>query len=296
MKNYFYSIFFILLFASFQMDASAQCANSSNIYTFNFNGHSYQIVKEMKSWANAAACAVEKGGYLVQIGSQAEQDTIYSRISKAGISTTYTAVGDGGGTAYIWIGATDKTTEGAWKWDGTNSGVGTAFWNGQGAAGLGGGSSVGSAFINWGGKSAGTIQEPDDYGSIQDAAAIALAGWPAGTTMLGIGGEWNDIAPTNTLYYIIEYDFNVGLNEQILDKIILKPNPISSNNILYIQHADNGIEQIIMYDNVGKMVLNSTFQMQSEVEVPLNNLSDGLYFILIKTSNNQFISKKLVIE
>lgn len=187
----------------------SQCANVANIYTFTYNGHTYEVVKEMKNWTTAAACAVERGGYLVQIDDQAEQNQIFSQITTAGISSTYTQVVDGGGTAYVWIGATDKFTEGTWKWDGTNSNSGTNFWNGQGAAGTGGGSAVSNAFVNWGGKSTGTINEPDNYfyQTDQDAAAIALTEWPYGAPQIywyGIASEWNDIAISNTIYYIIE--------------------------------------------------------------------------------------------
>ncbi len=198
----------ILLFLATKASFS-QCANPANIFSFTYNGHSYEIVKEMKNWTTAAACAVERGGYLVQIDNQAEQSEIYSKIVAAGISSTYTQVDDGGGTAYIWIGATDKFAEGTWKWDGTNSNSGTNFWNGQGLAGAGGGAAVNNAFVNWGGKSTGTINEPDNfvYLTDQDAAAIALTEWPYGapqTYWLGIASEWNDIAITNAIYYIIE--------------------------------------------------------------------------------------------
>jgi hypothetical protein len=40
-------------------------ADTSNVYEFSFNGKSYEVVKEMKTWNSAVACAVEKGGYLV---------------------------------------------------------------------------------------------------------------------------------------------------------------------------------------------------------------------------------------
>lgn len=60
----------------------------------------YEVVKELKSWSEAAACAVERGGYLVEIDSQADQDTIYG------------AIIHGAGIAYVWIGASDQHTEG----------------------------------------------------------------------------------------------------------------------------------------------------------------------------------------
>ncbi len=176
---------------------------------FYCNGHSYLIVKEKKSWVDAAADAVAKGGYLVEIGSKAEQDSIYKGIQNSGISKTYVSVADGGGAAYIWIGATDRAGEGVWIWNGANkSGTFPLFWLGSNTGGT-----VGGAYVNWGGTSTGTFNEPDNFTDPQvspngqNAAAIALAKWPADyPATLGIAGEWNDIAETNKIYYIVEFD------------------------------------------------------------------------------------------
>jgi hypothetical protein len=164
---------------------------------FYHSGHSYLIVRESKTWDEASGDARARGGYLVEIGSQGEQDAVYDAITKSGISTTYASVQDGGGAAYIWIGASDKATEGKWIW----AESATEFWNGDKT-----GSAVESRYSNWGGTKSGTKNEPDDYDG-QDAAAIGLAKWPAGVNAeLGVAGEWNDIDVKNRLYYIIEFD------------------------------------------------------------------------------------------
>ncbi|MFZ4740357.1 MAG: T9SS type A sorting domain-containing protein [Bacteroidales bacterium] len=268
---------------------SAQCAQSSNIYTFTYGGHTYEVVKELKNWTNAAACAVERGGYLVEINDQAEQTYIYNQIQAAGVSSTYTQVMDGGGTAYIWIGANDKFTEGSWKWDGTNTNTGTSFWNGQGAAGVGGGSAVNNAFINWGGKSTGTINEPDDYGNQQDAAAIALSGWPLGTTMLGIGGEWNDIALSNSIFFIIEKN-NSGLNEiNKVNEIELYPNP--SKDIIQLKNIDDKNATIQILNIEGKVIKQILFSELSIGKININNLPKGVYFVKVNDRNRILVNK-----
>jgi hypothetical protein len=196
-------------------------------YSFTIGGKQYKIVKTKKSWTDAAAWAVSDGGHLVHIGSKAEQDSIYAAVQASGISTTYTSVPDGGGVAYIWIGATDKKTEGTWLWDGDNDGNGTNFYTGQGSWGANNGAPVNGAYVNWGGTNTGSgSNEPDDYGSSQDGAAIALAPWP----MAGAGniaGEWNDIDISNQLYFIVEYETS-GINNNKSVKpnidIILKGN------------------------------------------------------------------------
>ena len=161
---------------------------------------------------------------MVHIDNQNEQDSVYDAIiNGAGISTTYTSVFDGGGIAYVWIGATDKSAEGTWIWDGDNDSIGTNFWNGQGNAGSGGGSAVGGMYQNWGDDLFGDPYEPDDFLSSQDGAAIALDNWP-----YGIAGEWNDINISNTLYYIIGYDSSGAATTNGCDSIhstVLTVNP-----------------------------------------------------------------------
>src|ERR1051326_6588446 len=200
----------LLPFSLVPFFSTAQCANSANIYAFTFNGKNYEVVKELKTWSQAAACAVQRGGHLVHIDSLNEQNAVYNAITVgAGVPSNYVSVNDGGGAAYVWIGATDKNAEGTWLWDGDGDNVGTNFWNGQGAAGANNGAVVGNAFVNWGGAGQGTFNEPDNYNNVQDGGAIALSSWP-----YGVPGEWNDINPNNALYYVIEYENNAGTNEQ----------------------------------------------------------------------------------
>ena len=54
----------------------------------------YEIVKENKTWIEAVACAVERGGILTEIDSQAEQDTIWSALGTAGITNANTVAPD----------------------------------------------------------------------------------------------------------------------------------------------------------------------------------------------------------
>ena len=57
-----------------------QCANSSNIYSFVYNGKTYEIIKENKTWADAASWAVERGGILTEINNVSEQNAIYTEL------------------------------------------------------------------------------------------------------------------------------------------------------------------------------------------------------------------------
>lgn len=117
-----------LFYFNYAFSQQQNCTNTTNVYKFTHNSKVYEIVKELKTWINAAACAVERGGYLAEINNQNEQNSIYDAIiNGAGIATNYATVNDGGGIAYVWIGATDKNIEGTWLWDGNNDNIGTNF-------------------------------------------------------------------------------------------------------------------------------------------------------------------------
>ena len=262
-------LLFILAVASLNMYATD--------YSFTIGSKQYKLVKTQKTWADAAAWAVQDGGYLVEIGSLAEQNGIWSAIQSSGVSTTYTSVSDGGGIAYIWIGATDKNTEGTWIWDGDNDGQGVNFYTGQGNWGAGNGAAVNGAYINWGGTNTGSgSNEPDDYGSSQDAAAIGMEAWPAPGTG-NIAGEWNDIDKSNTLYFIVEYDatgINEGDNSQNTPDFTILQNENGQINIL----SDNAIQEVEIYNMEGKRVYmaNNLNVVSYKLD---SKLSSGIYFI-----------------
>jgi len=268
---------------------SQPCANPANIYSFTYNGKTYEVVKEMKDWINAAACAVERGGYLVEIGSAGEQAAVYDGIiNGAGVSPGYTVVPDGGGIAYVWIGATDKEIEGTWLWDGDNTGGGINFWNGQGAAGAGGGSAVGGAYVNWGGASTGTYKEPDNFGAGQDAAAIALAGWPSGTTILGIAGEWNDINSGNSLYFVVEMN-NTGVNKPNPGSIHVYPNPAKDFLTVQTVSPRQEIRSVRLFSVMGKTMAEETRVQTEKLTIATNHLSPGIYLLSVMLSGDQQI-------
>jgi hypothetical protein len=258
---------------------NAQCATPDDIYIFSLGDQNYGIVQIEMAWEEAALCAQELNGFLVEIETQEEQDAIYNAILSSGISPTYSPVPDGGGTSYIWIGATDKNEEGTWLWDGDNNNTGTNFWIGEGAAGAGTGSAVENSFINWGGKSEGLIMEPDNY-SEQDAAAIALTGWPYGTTNLGIAGEWNDIDITNEIYFIVEI-FSVGMDEKINSGgSLLYPNP--SKNFLVLCNVKQG-DIVNLFGTDGRSIpLKKVDNTDNCIKLDISDLNKGLFFIIVR--------------
>lgn len=164
---------------------------------FTIQGRPYRLVTTERNFANAEADAISKGGHLVHIESQEENDAIFNAISAA-VPSGSTA-SDGGGSVYVWIGGTE-TAEGTYAWMDTPA---TPFWTG----GKTGTVSAG-AYANWGSGVLNTSgPEPDNSGNLQNRAAMGITAWPSsGSTKIGQPRQWNDIRDTNTLVYVIEFD------------------------------------------------------------------------------------------
>lgn len=286
MRHIFSTFFLIFLFTK---PSFSQCADTANIYSFTYNEKKYEVVKEKKTWVNAAACAVERGGYLVEINDVNEQNAVFDAIiNGAGVSPTYTSVPNGGGIAYVWIGATDQINEGTWLWDGNNDNLGTHFWTGQGANGMGNGIAVGGAYYNWGGTSTGSPKEPDNYDG-QNHAAIGLTGWPSGSTMLGIPGEWNDIIGTSSIYFVIEFESSTGIENQSPIKtknIGFFPNPASDKITI---SSGIPIVSVELYNILGERVFSG-----ANSDVNLSAIKRGVYFIKVFDGVDYFIEKVLL--
>lgn len=164
---------------------------------FEHGGHTYKLVEAPASW-NAAAAAAEtmslggEKGYLARIDSNAENSAILAAVS-AHLSPSQlanTIANDGSEAAFVWLGGSDADYEGQWIW--TNNG--DLFWQGDYN-----GSPSGGRYTNWG------IQ-PDNAGGAENNLAMALAAWPEPFNDLGAAGQWNDLAASNSLLYVVEFD------------------------------------------------------------------------------------------
>jgi hypothetical protein len=253
---------------------NAQCATEANTFSFTYNGHDYEIVKENKTWVDAAACAVERGGYLARIDDLNEQNTVYDNVkNNAGVDVGDTVAPDGGGASYVWIGGNDIATEGVWIWDGNNDGVGDQFWQGTNC-----GNPVGGLYSNWG-------NEPDDWNG-QDGLGLALTEWPLGSGSLGSASQWNDVDDTNALYYVIEYDTGSATSSfSFNERIKIYPNPATDD--LYINNTTNDqIESIFIYNQIGSLIYSTTHQINID-KINITDYSNGIYLVVISNSKEE---------
>ena len=85
--------------------------------------------------------------------------------------------------------------------------------------------------------------------------------------------------------------FSVGVNElELKNGFIIYPNPANSN--LFIRSdSDLGKCNITIYDVLGKIVLESTYDNLSSTLININQLNSGIYFLNIKTEKGQAVKK-----
>jgi hypothetical protein len=254
----------------------AQCAGASNIYLFSYNGKNYEVIRENKTWSDAAQCAVERGGFLAEINDQAEQDAIFTELStNAGINVGNTVAPDGGNASYVWIGGNDISTEGTWIWDGDNDNNGPQFWMGTAS-----GNPVGGLYNNWG-------NEPDNYME-QDALGLALTNWPLGTA-----NQWNDVDTDNTLYYVVEYSVASSVNDVMKNLgIRIYPNPVS--DILRIEIRKAGKMEVVIFDSSGQKLRSVSITDNGVFDMDLTDLKSGIYLVSIKSADGKSLNRVMV--
>ncbi|WP_149498954.1 DUF4347 domain-containing protein [Roseiconus lacunae] len=153
------------------LDADGSLQYDTNTHKF----YRYVNVNEQFSSAQANAIAATvngASGQLVTIRSAYENDLVHQMISDD-----------------IWIGASDESSEGDWRWLQGNTDA-DAFWSG----GIGG-TAVDGHYTNWNGGEPNNTTSVDPNG--EDAAEM-FAG----------SGRWNDLPdhPARTQGYVIEWD------------------------------------------------------------------------------------------
>lgn len=75
------------------------------------------------------------------------------------------------------------------------------------------------------------------------------------------------------------------------------PNPVRTNGTVNIDLAQlDAAQQITLIDLYGKTIQRTTVVDQTTVQINLENLSPGIYFVNVQTSENQVGVKKIVIK
>ena len=82
----------------------------------------------------------------------------------------------------------------------------------------------------------------------------------------------------------------LSINEELGKTLKIYPNPASD----YLQIEGNNIQNIQLYDVVGKIIFqNNEINSMYSTKIMTNKLSNGIYFFKINT-NNKLITKKII--
>lgn len=167
-----------------------------------FNGHAYQIIDSKVNWATAKSLAEGStfggvGGYLATVTSTGEEAYLQARMN------------DG-----AWIGGSDSSSEGDWRWV-TGPENNTLFWSG--------GSPMNGAYTLW------QAGQPDNNGD-EDCLELRFNG----------SESWNDEKCSSLRNYIIEYGTDSAL--PVLDSTEVSSTALAANGDLDGDGVSNSVE------------------------------------------------------
>ena len=260
---------------------------------FEFGGHTYKIIAEPATWADASAVAAEmqvggRQGYLAQVNSARENaailEAVMAHLSEEQLAASLAE--DGSAVPFIWLGGSDSSVEGRWVW----SGNGDQFWEGDFN-----GNPVGGLFTNWG-------VQPDSGTGDEDALAMGLGDWPEPFYDLGAAGQWNDLSGDTPLVYVIEFsgltDIRLAVDEPSLGGIHtgignVRGWAISSNKIDRVEiFIDGAFLFDIPHGGARSDVGNAFPEIENAAlsgyasAVNYNNLSSGGHELIVRATDS----------
>ncbi len=88
-----------------------------------------------------------------------------------------------------------------------------------------------------------------------------------------------------------EYDIRAIGSESIEEEIVsfgIFPNPVKDNLVI---EAETEIEDVVIYDVYGRQHDNITTRQQGMLSVDVSSLSNGVYFVKVKTENEEMVKR-----
>ena len=105
--------------------------------------------------------------------------------------------------------------------------------------------------------------------------------------VMAANGEFHD--------WLVVVEIETGIEEGIADELILLPNP--SNGKFYLETTKSGNDPIELQvmDLTGRIVYEKKQTMQETIEIDLSEQQNGMYFLRIKTEEENY-TQKLIIQ
>ena len=154
---------------------------------------------------------------------------------------------------------------------------------------------------------------PDSLGTVCIATSgiISMVGTPAGGTFSGPGVSGNSFDPTvaglgthtliysytdgngcnaSTLVGVLVEDCNIGIGENMLDGVVLSPNP--NDGVFVVTGLDLGSAYLI-YDEKGRLIESGTIEKTAQ-EIRMLQAETGMYYLHATANGTTGIVKFLI--
>jgi uncharacterized repeat protein (TIGR01451 family) len=140
------------------------------------------------------------------------------------------------------------------------------------------------------------INEPASHGFIE-YKIHTLPGLTTGTQITNTAYIYFDFNPaviTNTTLNVI--DLFMSVNENQVVPVSIYPNPATKELRINPEHSGAGlkIEKIEIYNVVGRKVQELKTKSQEQIVVDVSSLSPGMYFVKVKTADEETVQKLIV--
>ena len=106
--------------------------------------------------------------------------------------------------------------------------------------------------------------------------------------------DFNPAIVTNTFQTTFIPNLSVGTFD--FNNVVVYPNPAKNVVQILLQNSTENVKEIVIYDMIGKTIKTIMGRNTQQVNIPINDLSTGVYLIEITTGNNSKQFRKLMVN
>ncbi|MFX0556908.1 T9SS type A sorting domain-containing protein [Maribacter sp. CXY002] len=82
----------------------------------------------------------------------------------------------------------------------------------------------------------------------------------------------------------------LGSNPNILEMVVY-PNPFVNGVVVNLENTEADVIGMFLYDITGRLILNDVYDNNTQLAIPLENLSKGAYFIRLQVGEQENIKQ-----